>query len=634
MSVAPGVRIWTAGREAATGFADPDREPCLSFVDRTFSSPPVPKRRHGRAWPWWPRSSVGRITLALGGFALAFVVGTAVFIAGHERQIAFREARAAAQGAAFSLADHASRLFEVADLALSTATLSIGDRPWDEIAASRPLYDGLRATADALPYVDDLLLADDTGRLRLGSVAFPAPAASMADRAAFLAARGGATGLVIGGPLLGRISGRPSFLIARRLSDADGRFRGLVAATADLSYFTGYWRRLDLPNDAHVALVRADGADVLARLPEVPPIAATSIPALTAAITRAPTSGRYQPDLDRLGFYHRVGDLPVYLTVSYSEAAVEAGWLSWLWTFVLFPSAAILALVVLLALARRQTRVEARATLEVTRARSALAAANERLEQRVAERTADLQDSNAEIQRFAYIVSHDLRAPLVNIMGFTSELLRLRGDLLPEAVTAANPALQEDFDEAIGFIQTSIDKMDRLIKAILMLARQGSRVFQPEPVDMGELMRSIVDGVAHRALSADATVSVGTMPNLVVDRIAAEQVFSNLVDNAVKYLRPGVPGRVSVTAEVVGGRAVFRVVDDGRGIDPRDHGRVFELFRRSGTQDRPGDGIGLAHVKTLVRQLGGTIALESTPGRGSVFTVVLPLAPDDGRPAR
>ena len=87
---------------------------------------------------------------------------------------------------------------------------------------------------------------------------------------------------------------------------------------------------------------------------------------------------------------------------------------------------------------------------------------------------------------------------------------------------------------------------------------------------------------------------------------------------------------MSLTAEVEGGRALFRVADDGRGIDPRDHGRVFELFRRSGAQDRPGDGIGLAHVRTLVRQLGGTIALESAPGRGSTFTVMLPLDPRGG----
>lgn len=562
----------------------------------------------------------------MGVFGFALIVGTSGFIAFREREIAFHEARTVAQGAAFSLADHASRLFEVADLALRTATLSLGDRSWEEAAASRPLWAEMRTTSEALPYIRDLIFADAAGRLRLATMAFPAPDAGMGDRPAFAAVRDGAPGLVIGDPIVGRVTGKPSFLIARRLADPEGHFRGMASATADLDYFATYWRRLSLPNDAHIALVRVDDGRVLVRLPEAAALAPTSVPTLQAMASAQPLAGRYQPAPGRMGLYQRVGDLPLVVTVSYSEAAVEAGWLAWLWPFLLFPTAVTAALIGFMALVRRQSRIEARANRDVDRARAALAAANGHLEQRVAERTADLQDSNAEIQRFAYIVSHDLRAPLVNIMGFTSELQRLRDAIFPE--TAAIPeAVREDFDEAIGFIKSSIDKMDRLIKAILLLARQGTRVFAPEGVDMEAMMRSIADGVAHRAQSADATITVGPQPHLAIDRVAAEQVFSNLVDNAVKYLRPGIPGAISVTAEVADGRATFWVADNGRGIDPRDHARVFELFRRSGPQDRPGDGIGLAHVKTLVRQLGGTITLASTPGQGSTFTVTLPLKP-------
>ena len=598
-----------------------------------MSSTPATPRRDGspehparRGLLRWPRSSVNRITLAMGACGFALIVGTSGFIAYREREIAFREARSVAQGAAFSLADHASRLFEVADLALRTATLALGDRSWEEAAASRPLWAEMRTTSEALPYIRDLLFADAAGRLRLATMAFPAPEATMGDRPAFAAVRDGASGLVIGDPIVGRVTGKPSFLVARRLVDADGHFRGMASATADLDYFANYWRRLSLPNDAHIQLVRVENGRILIRLPELPAASVTSSAMLDAMAGAQPLAGRYEPSPGRVGFYQRVGDLPLVVAVSYSEAAVEAGWLSWLWLFLLFPLAASATLFGFMALVRRQSRVEAQANREVYRARAALAAANGRLEQRVAERTADLQESNAEIQRFAYIVSHDLRAPLVNIMGFTSELQRLRGDIFPESA-AVPETVREDFDEALGFIKSSIDKMDRLIKAILLLARQGTRVFAPESVDMEALMRSIADGVAHRAQSAGATVTVGPLPRLTIDRIAAEQVFSNLVDNAVKYLRPGVPGTVSVTAEAANGRVTFRVADNGRGIDPRDHKRVFELFRRSGPQDRPGDGIGLAHVKTLVRQLGGTITLASTPGQGSTFLVSLPLEP-------
>ena len=418
-----------------------------------------------------------------------------------------------------------------------------------------------------------------------------------------------------------------------------------MSATADLGYFTGYWRRLDLPNDEHVALVRPASDRLLVEYPFIPGRPQPIDTSLKPAVADRSVFGRYAPAPGRSGYYHAVGTLPLYVTVSFSKGAVENAWWRWLWSFLVFPFAAMLAIVAITVLARRQARVEALASSEVQRARGQLASANQRLEQRVAERTADLRESNAEIQRFAYIVSHDLRAPLVNIMGFTSELQLLRDNIFgpvevaegAKALSTAGthnarirpePTPREDFDEAIGFIKTSIDKMDRLIKAILMLARQGQRVFEPEPVDMETLMRSIADGVAHRTQSSGTTVAIAPLPPLAIDRVAVEQVFSNLIDNAVKYLRPGVPGRIDVTGKVTGRKAEFRVEDNGRGIPAGDHDRVFELFRRSGPQTQPGDGIGLAHVRTLVRQLGGSICLSSDVGKGSTFVVLLPLAPE------
>jgi signal transduction histidine kinase len=101
-------------------------------------------------------------------------------------------------------------------------------------------------------------------------------------------------------------------------------------------------------------------------------------------------------------------------------------------------------------------------------------------------------------------------------------------------------------------------------------------------------------------------------------------VFGNLIDNAVKYLRPGVPGAISITAEEEPAFVRIHVEDNGRGIAARDMERVFDLFRRAGPQDQPGEGVGLAHVRALVRRLGGAISLESREGEGSRFTVRLP----------
>lgn len=291
--------------------------------------------------------------------------------------------------------------------------------------------------------------------------------------------------------------------------------------------------------------------------------------------------------------------------------------------------AAIAVIVLLGVLAARMNR---RAFQAIEKSRLAAEALNDTLEAAVAERTAELTESNEEIQRFAYIVSHDLRAPLVNVMGFTSELEALKGDLIDVAGKPADDPerrrVETEFAESIGFIKAAIDKMEGLIAAILRLSREGRRTFRPEPVDTTALVEGLANAQRHQTDEAGASVSIQTgMPVIVADRVALEQIFGNLLDNAIKYLDPSRPGRIDVTAETVGPRARISVRDNGRGIAGHDHKRVFELFRRSGEQNRPGDGIGLAHVQTLVRSMGGRIALASELGKGTTFTVVLPLRP-------
>jgi signal transduction histidine kinase len=274
---------------------------------------------------------------------------------------------------------------------------------------------------------------------------------------------------------------------------------------------------------------------------------------------------------------------------------------------------------------------------------------NLNLEATVDERTADLREANDEIQRFAYIVSHDLRSPLVNIMGFTSELEELRGDIFRRIATldragadaplvpadageieslleGGDKQLSQDFSEALGFIKSSIGKMDRLISAILSLTREGRRQFQPVKIDTRELIEGIVATVAHQAAEAEAEIHIEPLPNIVSDRLAMEQIFSNLIDNALKYLKSGVPGEIRMRGRTKLGFAIYEIADNGRGIDPKDHQRIFDLFRRAGIQDKPGQGIGLAHVRALVRRLGGTMSVASELNQGSTFTITLPIA--------
>ncbi len=259
---------------------------------------------------------------------------------------------------------------------------------------------------------------------------------------------------------------------------------------------------------------------------------------------------------------------------------------------------------------------------------------NAGLEETIRNRTAALTRANEEVQRFAYIVSHDLRSPLVNVMGYTAELDQA-GKTLESALASAEversvdraviTAIREDIPEAIGFIRASTEKMDRLINAILKLSREGRRNLTPETLDMTHMVRRIADSVAHQLDRADAEIAVGELPEMENDRLSIEQIMGNLIDNAVKYLDPSRPGRIEVRGrEVPGGWVEYEVVDNGRGIAPKDHERIFELFRRSGRQDRPGEGLGLAFVRNSVRRLGGDIAVESVLGEGSTFRLKFP----------
>ena len=327
-----------------------------------------------------------------------------------------------------------------------------------------------------------------------------------------------------------------------------------------------------------------------------------------------------------------------------------------------FHGTVVIAGIILVMVAAGSIWVISRYTRDLTASRDELRLLNADLEGAVRERTTDLQRANDEIQRFAYIVSHDLRSPLVNVMGFTAELesagkqlarmmdrveqqapdlvdkeaqLAIREDL-PEAIgfirTSTQKmdrliAIREDLPEAIGFIRTSTQKMDRLINAILRLSREGRRAITPEKLDMGALVQGIADTHRHRLDECEIDFSiVGRLPTITSDRLAVEQILGNIVDNAIKYMPPGRRGRIEIRGHSDGQRAIFEVADNGRGVDPKDHDRIFDLFRRSGAQDRPGEGIGLAHTRALAYRLGGTIVVESELGRGATFRISLPVA--------
>ncbi len=269
-----------------------------------------------------------------------------------------------------------------------------------------------------------------------------------------------------------------------------------------------------------------------------------------------------------------------------------------------------------------------------TAALAAEVAERKRAEEQLQCYAADLEQSNKEVKQFAYIVSHDMRAPLVNLKGFAAEL---RADLavIGSAVSTTLPhldekrrpavitALQEDVPEALGFIDSSVTRMDHFINALLKLSRLGRRELDLKPVDMDALVQATLQTLAHQIEERQVKVTVGCLPGVVADRTSTEQIMGNILTNGVKYLDPGRLGEIEITAERDHDVTIFHIRDNGRGIAEEDMDKVFAPFRRAGKQDVPGEGMGLAYAQTLVRRHGGRISCESELGVGTTFTFTL-----------
>jgi signal transduction histidine kinase len=262
-----------------------------------------------------------------------------------------------------------------------------------------------------------------------------------------------------------------------------------------------------------------------------------------------------------------------------------------------------------------------------------------RAEEKLQRIAADLKESNDDIRSFAYIVSHDLRAPLVNLKGFSGELELALKELAPlferglsmmerEERSRMEELFRKEVPEALEFIGSSVDRMDRLINGILKLSRLGIHPLKLEKVDMKSLVDSILKSLTHQLEKRQASVIVGDLPEVVADRTAMEQILGNLLDNAVKYLATDRTGRIEIEVETTPEMTLFHLRDNGRGIAEADQERIFEIFRRAGRQDLPGEGLGLAYVKTLVRRQGGRIWCVSSQGEGSKFSFSIPRVPD------
>ncbi len=245
-----------------------------------------------------------------------------------------------------------------------------------------------------------------------------------------------------------------------------------------------------------------------------------------------------------------------------------------------------------------------------------------------------LEAKNRELQSIVYISSHDLRSPLVNITGFSGELAKdckeLTEILSAETVESTigekvAPILRENIPQCLDFISTSTMKMQMLINGLLQVSRIGTTQIDIQPLDMNLLVKHILDTATYQFRAADVTAAIDDLPQCCGDVSQINQVFSNIIDNALKYRDPARQAKIHISGRVENGMAVYCIEDNGVGIAPAHQKKIFELYHRLEPEGPvAGEGLGLTIVGRILERHNGSITVESAPGKGSKFYVALP----------
>jgi PAS domain S-box-containing protein len=251
--------------------------------------------------------------------------------------------------------------------------------------------------------------------------------------------------------------------------------------------------------------------------------------------------------------------------------------------------------------------------IERSRAENVLQVLNASLEQRVRQRTVELEAANREMESFSYSVSHDLRAPVRAVMRFSDQVRRRCGAMLPPEGL-----------HLLSRVEENARRMTRLIDHLMEFSRTGRAALNIVPVDMRSLAAQVADECAASCL-AGAELRIGALPPARGDAALLRQVWTNLIDNAFKFSAKTAQPRIEIRGEQLDGLVRYSVADNGAGFDMEYAGKLFGVFQRLHTQHEfDGTGVGLAIVQRIVEKHGGQVSGEGRPGAGATFRFTLP----------
>jgi len=245
-----------------------------------------------------------------------------------------------------------------------------------------------------------------------------------------------------------------------------------------------------------------------------------------------------------------------------------------------------------------------------------------------------IKTKNKELEQIVYVASHDLRSPLINVDGFGRELeysLKAINSLMKANDTESDikkllKAELPEMNQALGHIRNSTLQMDVLLNGLLKLSRSGRVALQILTIDMNELLQKATESLEFKAKKSGNEIELSELPSCKGDSVQLTQVFTNLIDNSIKYSNPNLSGKIKVSGRIEHSYSVYCVEDNGIGIAENHLSNIFELFHRLDKNTTEGEGLGLTIVKQILSRLNGDIRVESKLGEGSSFYITLPHA--------
>ena len=554
--------------------------------------------------------------------ALALLIGLAAFgllgwMVLDARKLTLEAARTTTQNFATALEQHAGRTIETVDLVLSVVINRVeSPRVLGKDADAQEIHRILSDRIADAPQIRSVVVLDANGDAIHDAGAFPARRFNAAESDFFKVHQDrDDIGLYIGTPVRNRITGKWMITLSRRVNEADGSFKGVVVAVLDPGYFQDFYGTMDIGTAGHISLFLTDGS-LLVREPVDECYIGHNYRSSELFSTYLPQSsqGSFEAvsefdGMARIIGYKQVFGLPLVVAVGLAKDEVLAQW----WQQTMFQIALGLALavvatgltVMLYRELNRRERAERKikaAALEIEKARQAA------------------DKANRAKSEFLASMSHELRTPLNAILGFS--------EVIHRSLLGA-PSVSR-YREYGGLIHESGLHLLSLINDILDLAKIEARKLDlhEEIVDLEQMLRSVVLMVSDKAQANELDLQLRDVPaNLAVrgDARLLKQSFLNLLSNAVKFTPNG--GRVWVATELSDAGVMVSVGDTGIGIKEGDLRRVFEPFEQIDSliaRQHQGSGLGMPLTRSFIELHGGSVSIQSSEGKGTVVTVLLP----------